>query len=206
MRFEENSKAMQGLARSSQSNGGTMVNANAKRSRQAGFTLAELLAVVAMIAILATIAGVSYRRYMASSKVSEATAMVGQIRAAQENYRAETMRYFNVTQTAGNWYPDRPNSKKRSWDFESHADYARWRELGVRSDGPVYFGYATYAGTAGTKPTDPTGTTATFNFPAAPIEPWYVIQAAADLDENGKFCYVVGSSFTGEIYVENEGE
>jgi len=200
----------EGLARGSQRNGDVMVvttRARKSRSRQAGFTLAELLAVVVMIGILATIAAVSYRRYMTSVKVAEATAMVGNIRAAQENYRSETMRYLNVSGEQA-WYPAAPNKNKRAWDFPSHADYNNWRQLGVRSDGPVYFGYVTYAGLAGTDVTEPTGTTATFNFPEADeiTEPWYIIQAAGDLDGDGVRCYVVGSSFTGEIYVENEGE
>jgi len=200
----------EGLARRSQVGRGVMATTTRtrkSRSRQAGFTLAELLAVVVMIAILATIAAVSYRRYMTSVKVAEATAMVGNIRAAQESYRSETMRYLNVSGEDA-WYPAAPDDRKRAWDFPSHADYNRWRQLGVRSDGPVYFGYVTYAGLAGTEVAEPTGMVADFNFPEPDdvTEPWYVIQAAGDLDGDGVRCYVVGSSFTGEIYVENEGE
>lgn len=198
----------EGLARRSQIDGGVMVTtmrARKSRSRQAGFTLAELLAVVVMIGILATIAAVSYRRYMASAKVAEATYMVGQIRAAQESYRSETMRYLHVSGEDA-WYPAAPNKQKRAWDFPSHADYSGWRQLGVRSDGPVYFGYVTYADVAGVAPKKPSGVAADLNLPATPTEPWYLIQAAGDLDADGERCYVVGSSFTGEIHVENEGE
>lgn len=197
--------AMRGaMARSSQLDETVMANARAKRGLQAGFTLAELLAVVAMIGILATIAMVSYRRYLSSSRVAEATTMVGNIRSAQEGYRSETMVYLNVS-TEGAWYPAAPNDKKRAWDFPDHADYAKWRTLGVRSDGPVYFGYVTYAGLATEDVTAPTGTQATWSFDT-PTEPWYIVQAAGDVNNDGKRCYVVGSSFTSEIYVENEGE
>lgn len=196
---------IQGLAQGSQTDESVMVVTRKKRSRTAGFTLAELLAVVAMIGILATIAMVSYRRYMASSKVAEATYMVGQIRAAQESYRAETMRYLNVSTAMDSWYPAGPDGKKRAWDF-THTDAARWRMLGVRSDGPVYFGYATKAGPPREEPTQPVDLAQPINFPDEPTEPWYVIQAAGDLTPGGKLTYVVGSSFTGEIYIENEGE
>ena len=197
------------LARSSQISGGVKVTATRvkqRRSQQAGFTLAELLAVVVMVGILATIAAVSYRRYMTSAKVSEATAMVGAIRAAQESYRAETMRYLDVSGAYNRWHPAEPNKQKRAWDYPSHADYAKWQQLGVRSDGPVYFGYLTYAGLAGEDVRTPTGVSANFNFPDSPAEPWYIVQAAGDLDGDDERCYVVGSSFTSEIYVENEGE
>lgn len=197
---------IQRLARGSQSNGGVMIIARKMRSRQAGFTLAELLAVVTMIGILAVIAMVSYRRYMASSKVAEATYMVGQIRAAQESYRSETMRYLDVSTDMSSWYPAGPDDKKRSWDFTGHSDFNRWRQLGARSDGPVYFGYTTKAGLPGVTPADPVNLTSPPNFPDAPTEPWYVIQAAGDLTRGNPFTYVVGSSFTGEIYIENEGE
>jgi hypothetical protein len=40
----------------------------------------------------------------------------------------------------------------------------------------------------------------------ATTEPWYVIEAKGDVDGNGTFSWVAGSSFTGEIYLENQGE
>lgn len=208
LRFEEGSPMMHGMARNSQTTDSVSARTRAKRSRQAGFTLAELLAVVAMVGILATIAMFSFRSYLRSSKVSEATAMVGHIRAAQESFRSETMTYLDVSTDATSWYPAGPNSRKRAWEFE-HVDGVRWKQLGVRSDSPVYFGYVTKAGLAGTTPMQPQNTIANIEFMPSgevPREPWYVIHAAGDLNEDGVFCNVIGSSFTGEIYVENEGE
>jgi hypothetical protein len=75
----------------------------------------------------------------------------------------------------------------------------------VRSDGPVYYGYRVAAGTAGQAIPALTGLANPPAFPA-PSEPWYLIQARGDVDGNGIYSYVAGSSFTGEIYVENEGE
>jgi hypothetical protein len=48
-------------------------------------------------------------------------------------------------------------------------------------------------------------TTAPFNWPAA-TEPWYVVQAASDLNGDTHMGFAVSSSFTGEIYLEDEGE
>jgi prepilin-type N-terminal cleavage/methylation domain-containing protein len=58
-----------------------------------GFTLIELMIVVAIIAVLATIAGTAYRRYMDSGRTSEAMAILGEIRAKEEAYRAEFNTY-----------------------------------------------------------------------------------------------------------------
>jgi prepilin-type N-terminal cleavage/methylation domain-containing protein len=65
-----------------------------RRRNAAGFTLIELMIVVAIIAVLATVAGTAYRRYMDSGRTAEAMAMLGEIRAKEEAYRAEYSTYF----------------------------------------------------------------------------------------------------------------
>ena|SRR5437868_6906527 len=170
-----------------------------------GFTLIELLTVVVIVGVLATLGLVSYRKFITSSKTSEAIYMVGSIRAAEESYRAETMGYLDVSTDFTNLYPaTTPGAFKSAWDKPTHPDYANWRQLGARADSPVYYGYKVAAGLAGAVPpalgikTSPTWPTTT--------EPWYLIESRGDVDGNGVFCFVTGSSFTGEIYVEAEGE
>src|SRR5688572_3641118 len=178
---------------------------NRRRAARRAFTLLELLTVVAIVGILATLGLVSYRRFITSSKSSEAIYMVGAIRAAQESYRAETLSYLNVSAGFSDYFPTGTvGSKKTGWDATGHKDYTAWRQLGARPDGAVYYGYLVGAGAAGAVPpalhlaNKPTWATTT--------EPWYVIEAKGDVDGNGTFSWVAGSSFTGEIYVENQGE
>ena len=65
--------------------------------RTRGFSLVELMVVVAVVSILATIAATSYRRYVARVRVTEVTAMFSEFRAKEEAYRAEYGQYANVT-------------------------------------------------------------------------------------------------------------
>ena len=72
------------------------------------------------------------------------------------------------------------------------------------TDSPTTFGFTVVAGAPGAampspvtqqKPTWPTTT-----------EPWYMVQAAGNADNDGTFCYLLSSSLNGEVYVENESE
>jgi type IV pilus assembly protein PilA len=175
---------------------------------QRGFTLVELMAVVVIVGVLATLGIVAYRRYITSAKATEAIYMIGAIRSAEESFRAETLHYLDVSQTITNYYPmATPTKAKYAWDLAAETPLSlRWKQLGVRSDGPVYFGYAVVAGTAGgTPPALDMLKGQTVTWPTT-TEPWYVILAAGDVNANGIFCYATTSSYTSEVYIENEGE
>jgi type IV pilus assembly protein PilE len=63
------------------------------RSRQFGFTLLELMIVVAIIAILAMIAVPMYTQYIRKSHRADALQRMQQIALAQERFRAENPGY-----------------------------------------------------------------------------------------------------------------
>ena len=65
----------------------------ARRHPQNAFTLIELMIVVAIIGVLAVVAGTAYRKYMDSGRTAEAMSMLGEIRAKEEAYRAEFSTY-----------------------------------------------------------------------------------------------------------------
>jgi type IV pilus assembly protein PilA len=66
-----------------------------------GFTLIELMIVVAIIGILAAIAIPNFMNYQCKAKQTEAKSVLGNIRVAQEAYRAEWDTYSDDTGELG---------------------------------------------------------------------------------------------------------
>jgi len=170
--------------------------------------MVELMAVVMIVGILALIATYSIRKYIASSKTSEATEMIGSIKAAEEAYKDETFTYLNVTNDINTFYPtnSKPGQIKVQWGGTGTGQTG-FQQLGVSAAAPVLFVYACTAGAAGTAPPAPGGSAADItvgNWPSATSSvPWYVVKAKADLDGDGRYTVFVGSSFTGDIFAAN---
>jgi prepilin-type N-terminal cleavage/methylation domain-containing protein len=181
-----------------------------RRTHSSGYTLIELMVVVAIIGVLATIAVYSVRKYVFAAKTAEPIEMINSIRAAQESYRDETFAYLPVSSMAS-YFPftgktDLGN-KKRSWESGAAAELTLWTRLGVRAGGPVQFGYACAAGRAADAVPGQAalGISTNLNYPAnAPT--WFIARAAGDRDADGTLATFIGSSFTDEIYAESDTE
>ena len=130
------------------------------RLRKHGFTLVELMIVVAIIGVLAVVAGTAYRRYMDSGRTAEAMAMLGEIRAKEEAYRAEFSSY------TGNW--------------------AFWQALGINpGKQQLYCGYIVNSGLANVAVTGTMGSDlikTNNNGSATPATPWWYAIAMCDND------------------------
>lgn len=196
------------------------MNASSRvRPRSRGFTLVELMAVVGIVSILAIIGLVALRKRVFGSKSTEALAMIQSIRAAEERWKAENLQYLDCSPT-GAWYPADPTQDtravKRYFYVQpgGHPDAACWTALRPVAVAPVEFGYLVNAGLPLTPmkiPVEhvidwPPPCNATTSPPACNSDPWYVIQAIADLDHDKIHAYFLASHLTGQIYRENEGE
>jgi hypothetical protein len=170
------------------------------------------MVVVAIAACLAVLAVGFMNSHLQSSKSIEGLTMVQSIRAAQERFRAENGTYLDVSREGG-YYPDEPSDQtgglKRSFfraaGDDAHPDNDRWLELLPTAPGPVRFGYRVNAGLPGQAMTAPEFDVPALTWPAS-TEPWYVIQAVSDLDQDGTHGTFLASSLNGEVFRQNEGE
>ncbi len=188
-------------------------------ARQHGYTLVELMAVVFIVGVLAVIATYGVRRYIQSTKSTEAVHMIGAIKAAQEAWRDETFQYLDASVSSfDSIYPQgevgKVGKKKYSWQQTGDGVAANWRLLNVTSGQAVQYGYSCVAGTGASADAAWNAVTATnllletvsLDDLTKPTEPWYVVRAIGDLDEDGEYSTFVSMSFTSQIFSEREDE
>ena len=180
-------------------------SAFARRSARAemqGFTLLELMVVVVIIGVLATLATYGVRKYVLEAKRSEAVAMLTQIRSAEEAYRDERFVYLGRGDFEM-WTPTSdPGGSKNGWDSGTDDQMHRmFGQLGVMPDGPVEYSYAVVAGVVGTSiPTIPMALAAPV---PAPTGPFYIAMGKADLNNDGRYTYAIAFSDSNAIGLDD---
>ncbi|MBD3184196.1 prepilin-type N-terminal cleavage/methylation domain-containing protein [Candidatus Poribacteria bacterium] len=129
-----------------------------KLKNSAGFSLVELMIVVAIMAILAAIAIPSYLRFQLKARESEARINLAAIRTAEEAFKAEqdTYQVCAASPAAGG-----TDATPDDW-----ADAGGFDTIGFEPDGQVRYQYAVAAGGDG-------------------ITTSYTATATGDVDENG---------------------
>jgi type IV pilus assembly protein PilA len=103
--------------------------------RRRGFTLIELMIVVAIVGTLAAIAIPNYLRFQLRSKASEARVNLASIATAENAYFGEFNRYLPAAATPGG----APSTNRKPWSGGGAADFD---QLGFVPIGDVFFRYA----------------------------------------------------------------
>ncbi len=103
-------------------------------NRKRGFTLIELMIVVAIIGILAAIAIPNFLRFQLRSKTGEARTNLAAIRTAEESYFAEYGTYVGATD-----YPGALLTSKQVW---TPATTHGFEIMGWAPEGSVFYSYA----------------------------------------------------------------
>jgi len=160
-----------------------------------GFTLVEMMIVVVIIGILAAIAVVGYRKYVARARTSEATAMLAEFAAKEQLYFLDNGQYVEAHKTSSD-YPSLSEDANQFWpsDPGAYFDSARtpvsvhdgsgnmpasWRSLGIRPRWNAL--YCTYLVNAGAAGNSLPGTIGPTLWASSPAVPWFYAVAACNL-------------------------
>jgi type IV pilus assembly protein PilA len=188
-----------------------------KRSRSRGFTLMELLIAIAIIATLSALALVGFRKYIHAAQSSEARAVLGQIRAGEEAYKVEMLRYLSCSGSLTDYYPNsspvddsrwvwqRPNDSR--YYFQAGPPPSGWQLLNVNPDAPVRYGYAVVAGVGPNALPSPDPAFAqppVLSTTAAGV-PWFVAAAKNKHVTTWQPSLAITTSYDGTVYYEGEG-
>lgn len=115
------------------------------RKSNKGFTLIELMIVVAIIGILAAIAIPNFLRFQLKSKSSEGKVNIAAIRTAEEAYLAEFGEYVDAAITPGTV----AGTAKDPWPTVAGTDgLDDFDTLGWSPEGQVFFSYEIAIGTS----------------------------------------------------------
>jgi type IV pilus assembly protein PilA len=125
--------------------------------RKTGFTLVELMIVVAIVGLLAAIAVPNFLRFQLRSKSAEAKVNIAAIQTAEKSHHAEFGEFVSATASPATLAGTRPIVFVDEGNAGQNFDTAGWRPEGL-----VYFQYSV-AVSGGA----------------------FIIEAAADIDGNG---------------------
>ncbi len=166
------------------------------KTKNAGFTLLEMIVVAAIIGILAAVAIPVYKGYILRSRAAENATVLQGIRDREEAYFTEYQAY-----TASIGYTPRDcgatNATTVKWD--GHGNTNAWRNLGFWPAGPTYYSYQVVspynaAGQFNVVVYNPPGTLCDQAHNPANNRPWVAAESCGDVDDDGTEAHFIVSS------------
>lgn len=164
-----------------------------KHAQTRGFTLVELMMVVAVIGVLAGVAYGVYSQYIKNARTAEANGILADIRLKQEAYRA-TFHQYACTAPVCTLQPARAAAadwgQRKPWNPTAAGN--AWQTLGVRPDSGLWFSYGVVGGAPGATPPAPFSSLFAAN--ATDNDFWYAAMAFQDFDGDSQYgCLAVHS-------------
>ncbi|MBK8482611.1 MAG: prepilin-type N-terminal cleavage/methylation domain-containing protein [Proteobacteria bacterium] len=170
-----------------------------------GFTLIEVMMVVVIIGVLATLSLVGYQRHLRSGRLVAAQEFVSRIQAREESYFQQWGTYVG---TSAGFYPPLGGAGAEPTAKPWTAIPAEWVTLGARPESDTsYFAYSVVASNpAGGHALD--AIAPLLGIPAqptagGPLDPhaWYYVIGHGDL--NGDASYATGGCAGGPLGISN---
>jgi prepilin-type N-terminal cleavage/methylation domain-containing protein len=192
------------------------------RPRQTGFTLVELMIVVAVVGVLAAVAIFMFNRQSQKAKLGEVPAVFAELKLRQEQFHLEHNEYLSTAGSDTDFFPtDDPGKDAVALDLNDSAappapqdaDYPgpSWKSLRVKLDKTaLYCGYLAIAGDGGDNTNVGAVAAGTFGLGSAnlpvPAADWFYLMARCDIDgDDIDSEYFTLSGLEGNM-VENAGE
>jgi prepilin-type N-terminal cleavage/methylation domain-containing protein len=189
------------------------VSQRSASARRAGYTLVELMIVVAITGVLAAIAIPAFSGWLNRSRSSEAAAFLGVIKLRQAAYRGEFGQYAGFGNTVANiaFVPGNATMMNGGQEFPfpiagppgPPSPPAPFWAIGATPDAQVRFGYGIVSGS----PLQASGnaggenlTNAPYNLPPAELDFYFIAHATTDLDEDGVPMVVECTSFSRDLW------
>lgn len=177
------------------------------RRRTAGFTLIELMMVIAILSILTTMAILSYNNYVNKARSQEMLKMTALIQGQQQQYFRRYGRYVDTGTPGVSFWPQPLNGSLRPWGIDCSsatltAEQKAWCDLEMRPEGDVYYSYNTTGwNDLKTDASIPVG----MGIPNG--ERWWVVTALGDRNGDGVYAtFRIHSHSGGRLFIRNELE
>jgi prepilin-type N-terminal cleavage/methylation domain-containing protein len=192
--------------------------------RQDGITLLELMIVVAILGVLATIAVFMFTRHANKAKASEVAAMFGELKLREQSFHLENETYLSTGTADDDYFPtaSAPGDNPQTYDLAASSPPPAPQD--VKFPGPawvtlkmnppkveLYCVYVAIAGDGGDLTNaGPKATGAPFNLGGAdlpvPAANWFYLMAECDFDQDGTPSRYFTLSDTEGTITENPGE